>query len=167
MKARSIAQGGMLTGISIILLELGAVFEIASGAAALLAALVPAIFFLRDEPRVGKLVYGATSALAVLIVPDKFTALIYALVLGLFTVVKCSFHWERRRTRVLCKATLIIFWVLLSIGLIQFGFIEDLAAVSPLVLVLLVGGWTLFMTYYDFCMTRIFIGMRRQLRKYR
>ena len=167
MKARSIAQGGMLTGISIILLELGAVIEIASGAAALLASLVPAIFFLRDEPQVGKLVYGATSALAVLIVPDKFTALLYALVLGLFTVVKCSFHWERRRTRVLCKATLIAFWVLLSVILIRIGFIEDLAVVSPLVLLLLVGGWTLFMLYYDFCMTRIYIGMRRQFQKYR
>ena len=86
MRARSIAQGGMMTAVSIVLLELGAVFEIASGAAALLAALVPALFFLRGEARTGRLVYGATSALAVLVVPDKFTALVYVLVLGLYTV---------------------------------------------------------------------------------
>ncbi|MDE7036124.1 MAG: hypothetical protein K2O74_07755 [Eubacteriales bacterium] len=47
MKARSVAQGGLLVGVSMMLLGLGSLFEIASGAAALLAALVPALFFLR------------------------------------------------------------------------------------------------------------------------
>lgn len=157
----------MMTAVSIILLELGSVVDIAAGAAALIAALVPAVFFLRDEPHVGRMVYGATSALSILIVPDKFTALVYTLVLGLYTVVKCTFNWQKRRTRLLCKGALLGFWILLSAGVIRLGLVEDLVSLSPTVLALLAAGWTLFLLYYDFCMTRIFIGMRRGLRRFR
>jgi hypothetical protein len=166
MRARSIAQGGMMTAVSIVLLELGAVFEIASGAAALLAALVPALFFLRGEARTGRLVYGATSALAVLVVPDKFTALVYVLVLGLYTVLRFTVHWQSRVPRLACKASLVVFWVLLSIVVIQFGFVEELVSVSPLIAAALAAGWTVFLLYYDFCMNRIFMGMGHWLRKF-
>ncbi len=157
----------MMTGVSIVLLELGALFEIAAGAAALLAALVPALFFLRGDARTGRLVYGATAILAVLFVPFKFRALIYALVLGLYTVVKFTVNWQSRRSRVLCKLVLVAFWILLSFVGIRFGLFEELPVVSPLVAAGLTVGWTVFLIYYDFCVTRIFAGMGRWLSRFR
>lgn len=166
MKARSVAYGGMMTGVSMLLLGLGALFEVAGGAAALLAALVPALFYLKGDSRTGRLVWLATSLLAVLLLPDKFIALLYALVLGLYTVVRFAIiRWSHMR-QLLCKALLVVFWVALSVGLIKFGLVEELSRVSPLVLLGLAGGWTLFLAYYDFCMTRIFWGLRRWLERF-
>ena len=166
MKARSVARGGMMIGVSMLLLGLGALFEAASGAAALLAALVPALFFLRGESRTGRLVYAATSLLAVLLLPDKFTALVYALVLGPYTVAKFAMaDWGRAR-RLACRALLVACWIGLSIAVIRLGFVAELREVSPFVLLCLTGGWTAFLLYYDFCVTRIFWGMRRWLNRF-
>ena len=166
VKARSIARGGMMTGVSMVLLGLGTLFELASGAAALLAALVPALFFLRGEARTGRLVYGATSILAVLLLPDKFTVLVYALVLGLFTVLRFTINWQRKAARLACKVSLILFWILLSVMVIRLGLVAELPALTPLVLAGLAVGWTAFLAYYDFCMTRIFAGLGRWLSRF-
>ena len=166
MKARSVAQGGLLVGVSMMLLGLGSLFEIASGAAALLAALVPALFFLRGEARIGRLVYAATSLLAILLLPDKFTALIYALVLGLYTAVRFSVPWHRKLVRLAWKAGLVAFWVLLSVVVVRFGLVAELGRLSPLILACLAGGWTVFLIYYDFCMARIFVGMRHWMGRF-
>lgn len=167
MKARSVAHGGMMTGVSMLLLGLGTLFEAVSGAAALFAALVPALFFLRDDARTGRLVYGATSLLAVLLLPDKFTALVYAGVMGLYTVLK---FWAVRRSRgvqLVCGALLVVFWVGASVAVIRLGLVVEIKEASPFVLLCLSGGWTAFLLYYDFCMTRIFAGMRRWLSRFR
>ncbi len=166
VKAHSIAYGGMMTGVSMMLLGVGTLFEVVSGAAALLASLVPALFFLRGEARTGRLVYGATSILAVLLLPDKFTVLGYVLVLGLFTVVRFTVNWQRKVLRLACKAALILFWVLLSVLAIRLGLVAELPAVSPLVLAGLTVGWTVFLVYYDFCVTRIFAGLGRWLSRF-
>jgi len=166
VKARSVAQGGLLVGVSMMLLGLGSLFEIASGAAALLAALVPALFFLRGEASVGRLVYAATSLLAVLLLPDKFTALIYALVLGLYTAVRFSAPWHRKWVRLAWKAGLVVFWVLLSVVVIRLGLVDELGHLSPMILACITGGWTVFLIYYDFCMARIFAGMRRWIGRF-
>lgn len=166
MKARGIAQGGLLTGVSMVLLGLGSLFEITAGAAALLAALVPALLFLWGEAHTGRLVYVATSLLAVLLLPDKFTALVYALVLGLYTVVRFSVPWHRKTVRLACKAGLAVFWVLLSAAAIQLGLVAEIGRLSPFILACLAGGWTVFLLYYDFCMARIFMGMRRWLGRF-
>ncbi len=156
-----------MTAVSMLLLGVGSLFEIAAGAAALLAALVPALFFLRGEGKVGRMVYAATSLLAVLLLPDKFTALVYALVLGLYTVVKFSVLTRGRFVRLACNAALAAFWVGLSVVVIRLGLVPELQTLSPFVLLCLAGGWTAFITYYDFCMTRIFAGLRRWLSRFR
>lgn len=166
MKAHSVARGGLMTGVSMLLLGLGTLFEIAGGAAALLAALVPAFFYLRGDGRTGLLVYIATAVLAILLLPDKFVSLVYALVLGLYTVLKFAIDKHRKLTRLVCKALVVVLWVALSMALVKLGLIAELKALSPFVILALLAGWTAFLLYYDFCLSRIFTGIRRLANRY-
>lgn len=153
-----------MTGVSMLLLGMGSLFELLGGAAVVIAALVPALFYLRGENRTGMMVYAATSVLAVLLLHDKFVSLMYALVFGLYTVIKFAADRQVRRvSRWLRKAPVVMFWTLATMALIRLGFLEELPALSPVLALCLFAGWSVFLLYYDFCLTRIFAGLRRLL----
>ena len=166
MKTRALAQGGVLTGVSVVLLYLASFMQIASWSVTMIVGFIPAVFFLRGLDTVGTVQYLATSLIALFILPDKSIAILYALFFGLFTVMK--FWLERRFGRILVWAAKILFseaWVVAVWKLVELGLVPELPALTPAVRVvsLLVGA--LVILYYNFCLGRIFAGLNVFLKR--
>lgn len=167
MRASQVARGGMITGLSVALLYIASFLSVASWAACMLVAFIPALFFLVGESRTGMLVYAATSCLALFLLPDKSIAILYAGLFGLYTALK--FWIERLRSRMIewiCKLTFANIWVLIVLKLISIGLIPELPALSPLVIGGVLLGGNLIFVYYDLCVSRIFAGMRGLARRF-
>lgn len=89
------AYGGVLTGLSLMLL-MAASFSPHSGwGLCLLAGLLPAVPLARRQVRLGLLVYAATGLLAALLVPGKRYAAAYILLFGCYPFVKYAIEQLR------------------------------------------------------------------------
>ena len=86
----------MLAALGVVLLVIGTVVDVLSLSAAALAA-VPLYIALREFGyRRAMLVYTVTAVLSVLLFPQSEAALSYALLLGLYTLLKIPFERVRR-----------------------------------------------------------------------
>mgnify|MGYP000424525421 CR=1 FL=1 len=88
MKAKTIAFGGCLAALSVLFLYLASVFP--TGKVVLLAVASFCIGVAVVQMRVPQVwvLYGAVSILALLLVPDKLVAILYAVCLGNYPIVK-------------------------------------------------------------------------------
>lgn len=167
MDTRTIAQGGLFAGASIVLLCLASILGVASYCAAMLAGFIPAVFFLKGKPMVGRMVYSATAILSVLVVPDKEVAIVYSLFFGLYTVLKYEIErLHRLPLELFLKFFCAIVWAVATVGLIRFGFLPEIANPSTKIMVFVFVGWIAFLAYYDFCLSCIFAGMAKTLNKF-
>lgn len=166
MQARQVARGGMMTGVSIALLYIASFLSVASWAACMLIAFIPELFFLVDERRTGCLVYAATSALSLFILPDKVIAILYAGLFGLYTVLRFFFgHIHSRMLRWACKLAFGNLWVMIVLWCIRSGLIPEFPALSGKLTVIVLVAGNLILIYYDLCLSRIFPGMQRLAQK--
>lgn len=166
MKTRALAQGGVLTGVSVVLLYLASFLQIASWSVTMIVGFIPAVFFLRGFDMVGTVQYLATSFIALFVLPDKSIAILYALFFGLFTVMK--FRLERRFGRVVVWTVKILFsetWVVVIWRLAALGLVPELPALTPAVRVISMLVGALVILYYDFCLGRIFAGLKIFLKR--
>lgn len=161
MSARHIAQGGMMTGVSIVLLYIATFLSVASWAVCMLVGFIPELFFLVGERKLGCLVYLSTSALALFLLPDKGLAILYAGLFGLYTVLRffiqrlpnCLLRW-------VCKLVFANLWILIILLGIHAGLMPQISFASiPVPVILLLGG-NLILIYYDLCLSRIFPNLR-------
>lgn len=161
MLAKQIARGGMITGLSIILLYAATFLSFASWTVCMLIGFLPALFFLVGQKRVGVLVYAATSALALFLLPDKSIAILYAGLFGLYTVLHFYIgHLQHRIARWIVKLLFANFWVAAILWCIRIGLIPDLPILSSRLSAIAVIMGNLILIYYDLCLSRIFLGMR-------
>ena len=122
MHARQIARGGLMTGVSVALLYIATFLSIASWAACMVVGFLPELFFLVGEKKTGCLVYAATAALSLFLLPDKVIAILYAGLFGLYTVLR--FFFERIPSRIirwLCKLVFGNIWVIIVLWCIRAG----------------------------------------------
>ena len=99
MRAQQIARGGMMVGVSVVILYFATFLSIASWAVCMLVGFIPELFFLVEERKTGCLVYAAASALALFLLPDKLIAILYAGLFGLYTVIR--YDLEKLPSRIL------------------------------------------------------------------
>lgn len=161
MRASQIARGGMMTGVSVALLYVATFLSFASWAACMLVGFIPELFFLVGQKKTGFLVYAATSALSLFLLPDKVIAILYAGLFGLYTVLR--FVIERIPSRVVrwvCKLAFGNIWVLIVLWCIRAGFLPDFPLLSSQITWIVVGVGNLILIYYDLCLSRIFPGLR-------
>ena len=166
MKTHALAQGGVLTGVSVVLLYLASFLQIASWSVTMIVGFIPAVFFLRGFDSVGTVQYLATSLISLLVLPDKSIAILYALFFGLFTVMK--FQLERRFGRALAWLAKILFaeaWVVAIWKLVTLGLIPELPVRTPTVRVVSMLAGVLVILYYNFCLGRIFAGLNVFLKR--
>lgn len=161
MSARRIAQGGMMTGVSIVLLYIATFLSVASWAVCMLVGFIPELFFLVGERKLGCLVYLSTSVLSLFLLPDKGLAILYAGLFGLYTVLRffiqrlpnCLLRW-------VCKLVFANLWILVIFLGIRAGLMPQISFASiPVPVILLLGG-NLILIYYDLCLSRIFPNLR-------
>ncbi len=93
---RRLTAAAMLAALGVVLLVIGTFVDVLSFTAAALAA-VPLYIAIRELGyRRATLVYLVTSLLAILLFPQSEAAIAYALLLGLYTLVKLPFERLRR-----------------------------------------------------------------------
>ena len=166
METRSIAQGGILTGLSVVILYLASFMQIASWAITMLVGFFPAVFFLRGQFKVGTLQYAATSIVSLFVLPDKILAVLYAFLFGLYTVLR--FYLIRRKRKVFSWIVKIIFaelWVAVICKLIRLGFLPEIPVLNSTVVLVMIAAGGLVLLYYDFCLGRIFTGLGLYLKR--
>lgn len=165
------ALGGVLAALSLLLLYLATLMPTGRIGMVAVAGLVPAAGVVSGGLAVGFLCYGAAGLLALLLLPDKGCALLYAIFFGLYPMVKSAIERVRKLPLELLLK-LAFFNVVLAILL--FGFSSILFPFLPEFLhsplpIFLVGnvvfllydfGFSKLITYYA---TRI----RPATRKYR
>lgn len=161
MKTRSIAQGGVFTALSIVLLYLASFLDIASWSIAMLVGLIPIFFFLYGEPKTGELQFGATALISLMLLPNKEVAIMYAFLFGLYPILKLRL--ERRMKKAPALAVKLVFaeiWVAFVWKLISTGFLPEIPVLDNRVKILSIVIGAVLIVYYDFCLTKIFMGMR-------
>ena len=92
-KAKKIALCAILSALSTLILFLGAVFDIFSIASVAVAALFICAVMIEIGSPYPFLVWGVTSALSLILLPNKLPAILYALFGGIYPILKE--HFER------------------------------------------------------------------------
>ena len=119
-----VAYGGMLTGVSIVLLVFASAAPAFGWGLCICAGMVPAVALARRQVRTGVLVYAATALLAALVVPGKRYAVAYTLLFGIYPLVKYAIeHIRVLAAEWACKlayaaALMLLLWQLVQRGLL-------------------------------------------------
>ncbi len=93
-RTRRLTMGAMFTALGVILLWLGAVVEVLDLSLAAIASLLTVLGVIEFGGGFPWLVWLATSALSLILLPSKFPALLYLLFAGVYPMAKAIF--ERR-----------------------------------------------------------------------
>ena len=167
MKSKQIALCGLLCALAVTLLLLGGVIPIATFCAPLLAMVILLPILEEYGPRTAAAAYGAAAILALLLVPDRETALVFA-AFGWYPLLRPRLgHIHSRPVRLLVKLAVCntIIAVLYGLILRLMGLTADLLDASHwmnLLLLLLANVTFLVM---DRALERLTILWHRKLRK--
>ena len=121
MKARPVALGGVLAALAVAVLMLGGIIPVGTYAAPMLAAL-PLIVLMQELP--GEMClgwYAAVSLLAVLLCPDKETALVFVF-LGWYPLLRPKLEKLHAALRIALKLLIFNLAVAALYGLLIFVF---------------------------------------------
>jgi hypothetical protein len=162
MRTRELALSAMLTALSVVLLYAACLLPTGRLALLAVAAMLPAVAVLAGGCRWGLLVYGATTLLSLLLLPNRLPGLVYAVILGHYSVVKSVIERLKRPAAELIlkllvwNGTLAVAWGLAK-GL-------GLLATLPYSPVLLVVLYNLAFLVYDLVFTQVITQIARYFR---
>jgi len=167
MKSRQMALCGLLTALAVVVLLLGGAIGIGTFAAPVLAMAVLLPILEEYGPRAAGTAYGAAALLALLLVPDRELALVYAC-FGWYPILRPRIaripSWPLRLACKLAVCNAVIL-VLYSLLLRLMGLTADLMDASRLMnAVLLVLGNVLFLLL-DPVLDRLTVLWRRKMRR--
>ena len=95
-RSSRVALGGVLTALSLLLLYLATLLPSGRLGVVAVAGLVPVVGVISGGFVTGLLCYAATGLLGFLLIPDKGCALLYAVLLGLYPVLKGAIERLRK-----------------------------------------------------------------------
>ena len=167
MKSKQIALCGLLCALAVTLLLLGGIIPIATFCAPMLAMAVLLPILEEYGPKTAAAAYGAAAILALLLVPDRETALVFVS-FGWYPLLRpqlARFHTRLVRLLVKLAVCNAIIAVLYGLVLRLMGLTADLLdAARWMNLLLLVMGNITFLIM-DLALNRLTILWRRKLRK--
>lgn len=91
-KSRKLALAAILSALGTVLLYLGAVVEVLDLTCVAIASLIVVFAFIEMGGSYPFMIYVATSVISLLILPDKFGALVYLLFAGYYPILKAVFE---------------------------------------------------------------------------
>ena len=160
--ASSIALGGVLAGLAVVILCMGTMIPVATFVCPMLCMLLLKAVLTRCGDRIGWAWYGAVAILGVLLAPDKEAAAVFAF-LGFYPIIKPKIEvfpgkwlWK---VLYFNAAILIMYWLLMHLfGMAQIA--EEFAELGTVMILvtLLLGNVTFFL------LDRL-LGMKRGRRK--
>ena len=86
------AISAILSALGVLLLYLGSVIEVLDLSTGALASLIVILAVIEMNGRWPWLIYGVTSVLSLIILPNKFIALLYLLFCGVYPIAKAAFE---------------------------------------------------------------------------
>ncbi len=153
-QTRKLTTCAMLSALGVVLLWLGsatAVMEISMAVLASLCCVLAVIEYGKSTPW---LIYAVTGALALILLPQKSTALMYLLFFGYYPILKEKFEKKPRWLSWVLKE--VSFHAALIILLLLYKFIFTPAAADPFILYLLAVLLAEFVfPLYDIALTRL------------
>jgi hypothetical protein len=151
---RRLTTCAMLCALSVVVLYLGAVMEVVDISVAVIASLLAVIVVIEYGGVWPWVVYGVTSLLALLLLPNKTPALMYVLFFGFYPIVKEKIESMRQRvTQWVVKEAVFNVALAVMIWLSLLFFTED-AMMWELVVIFAVLANVAFVLY-DVAMTRL------------
>jgi len=147
--ASSIALGGILAALAVVILSMGTLIPVATFVCPMLCMLLLKVVLIRCGDRIGWAWYGAVAVLGALLAPDKEAAAVFVF-LGFYPIIKPKM--EALPAKWLWKvlyfnaAILIMYWLLMNLfGMAQIAVeFAELGTVMTIV-TLLVGNVTFFL----------------------
>ena len=111
-KTKELALSAILSALGVVLMYFGAIIQVLDLTMVCMASLLTCFAAIELKGQYPLMIWGVTSFLSILLLPDKFGALCYALLLGFYPIVKPRIDRCAKPIRILLK--LIGFNLLLS-----------------------------------------------------
>lgn len=109
---KQLALSGIFAGLGVVLLLLGALLQVLDLSAAAIVSLLIVVAVIELSPAYPVLIYLVTGLLALLLLPDKLTAIVYLLITGYYPIAKL--YLERLPQVLAWLAKLVVFLLALS-----------------------------------------------------
>lgn len=145
--SKKVAFGGMIMGLSIVLLFLTGVFPFATMALPGIAGALLVVLVIELGKKEALAVYVGVSLLAFFVVPDREAVLYYVVFLGYYPIVKSKLEqFHSRITEFVCKT--ILFCVVVISGAVLLIFVFDLVQLDVTPMLLVAGFLILLVVFY-------------------
>ncbi len=157
-QTRKIALCGVISALAVVIMASSTLFSIASYSLAALAGVLLILLVIETGTRYAAAAYFIISLLSSLLLPDKETAMIFALFLGYYPILKAYFERiPNRVTEYLAKFGLFnlamaIFYFIIT-RLFHLEVIENTSLFNSLPVLLILANITFFL--YDIALTRL------------
>ena len=102
-RAQGLALCAILTALALLCLYLASVFPAMQAVFLVLAAAVTAVVLIESGMRYGILCYLSVSLLALFLLPNRLTALFYAIYFGWYPLVKSKLEQDGKRAKIYLK----------------------------------------------------------------
>ena len=160
---KRIALCGIFAALSLVVMYVAAVTEMLSLCGMIVAVFAVMFLYIEFGAKTALSVYGVISVLTVLILPDKFTAVFFAVYAGYYPIIKAKFESMKNRTvSWLCKLVSFNFVLVLLIILSKYVASMETETMAIEAAVLVLANVTFVMA--DILATRM---ITLYLRKYR
>jgi hypothetical protein len=143
----------MMAAVSVVILYLGSFVEVLDMSVAVAASLIAAVIVIEYGAASAWSVYGVSAILSLLLLPQKFPAVMYAFFFGYYPIVKQKI--ERMRSRLVWWVLKSVIFVAATAAMVAFTllFTPDAPVGILAVLFALLAFFTVFL--YDVALTRV------------
>ena len=154
----------MLAALGVILLYLGALVEVVDISMAVIASLLCVFAVIEYGGSAPWLVFGVTAVLAVILVPVKTTALLYALFFGYYPILKEKFEKLNLVTSWICKEAVFNVAMVAMLASMKFLLLEY-TDIPFMLWVIVIALCEVVFVVYDFALSRLISLYVYRLRK--
>lgn len=167
--AKKLAVCAMLSALGVVLLYLGSLIDILDISMAAIASLLCIIAVIEYGKGAPWMIYGVTSILSLLLLPNKTPAAFYAIFFGFYPILKEKFEKQRKLVCWVLKEAVfnVALVLLLLISIFLLGLTDNML-VNPITVTILVVLAEAVFVLYDIALTRLitfyFVRLRSRLR---
>ena len=152
---RQLTVCAMLTALGVVLLWIGSVLEVAEISMAVIASLLCVIAVIEYGAAAPWLVFAATSALSLLLLPNKGVALTYAVFFGYYPILKEKLERRPRVLRWVLKEAVFHVALVALLILWKWIFFPTVSVISPMLIFLFILLCEIAFVLYDVALTRL------------
>lgn len=163
---RKIAVCGVMSALELVILYLSGVFQAFDLSLAAFTVIFSVLVLIEYGKKPAWAIYGAVSVLALIIVPQKFTAVCYLLFFGCYPVIKAYLEKPKKLLSWILK--LLVFnaaFMLIYFVSIKFVLVEEIAAVGSTFFFITLGLGNVAFILFDYVLTLIITLYIFKLRK--